>query len=237
MPRDCQHAATAMRSSRSCAPFVVMFRRRSRGLSPGRRSAASACRPRPRRPRPAADARAGAEASDERRGVTRRRLLDGALVADVLCELAHVVGHRVPALDREVHHDLRAERLGELGLARAAAGPDGVSSRAPRPRGPPGRMPRTTVPADVRRRAPGRAFSVSALDRDRLVADLGGVAAVPLLERRLDHVHRRAADEAADEEVDRPVVERLRVVRPAGARPCASRRRGRPSSSPRPGRA
>ena len=31
------------------------------------------------------------------------------------------------------------------------------------------------------------------------------------LERRLDHVHRRTADEAADEEVDRAVVERLRV--------------------------
>ena len=57
------------------------------------------------------------------------------------------------------------------------------------------------------------------------------------LERRLDEVHRGAADEAADEEVERAGRRAPAARRPAAARPCASRRRGRPSSSPRPGRA
>src|SRR5437763_961634 len=63
-----------------------------------------------------AHAGAAAEAADGRR---RRRLLFSQLphrpfVADVLGELAHVLGHRLPRLDREVHHDLRAERFRQL---------------------------------------------------------------------------------------------------------------------------
>ena len=38
-------------------------------------------------------------------------LVDRTLVADVLCELANVLRRRVLRLDREVGHDLRAERL------------------------------------------------------------------------------------------------------------------------------
>ena len=46
---------------------------------------------------------------------------------------------------------------------------------------------------------------------DRLIARSHGEAAVGALELRLDQVHRRAADEAADEEVHGPVVQLLRL--------------------------
>ena len=59
--------------------------------------------------------------------------------------------------------------------------------------------------------APDALRASSASIASDCVADRRGEAAVAPLERRLDHVHRRAADEAADEEVDGAVVERLRV--------------------------
>ena len=46
--------------------------------------------------------------------------------------------------------------------------------------------------------------------RERVLADLHGQRPVAAVDRRLDEVHRRRADEAADEEVDRPLVELLR---------------------------
>ena len=57
----------------------------------------------------------------------------------------------------------------------------------------------------------GRAASVSSAERE-LAGRRRRPRAPPFdaLERRLDEVHRRAADEAADEEVDRAVVELLR---------------------------
>ena len=43
----------------------------------------------------------------------RCRGLDGALLADVACQLTHVLGQRGRRVDREVRDDLRAERLTE----------------------------------------------------------------------------------------------------------------------------
>src|SRR5205823_1878597 len=69
------------------------------------------------------DARTRAEPADERCRIfsARCELRDGSLVPDVLRELAHVVGHRLLRLDREVRHDLGAKRLGQLDLAAEAA--------------------------------------------------------------------------------------------------------------------
>ena len=49
------------------------------------------------------------------------------------------------------------------------------------------------------------------VERDRVRAGRGDKVPVRAAEPRLDHVHRRRADEAADEEVDGPVVELLRI--------------------------
>ena len=98
--------------------------------------------------------------------------------------------------------------------------------------------PRITSRARVRRAAPGAVREQLRVERDPLVAEHGARARRRARSSaRLEQVHRRAADEAGDEQVDRAVVELLRARRPAAARPCASPRRGRPSSSPRPGRA
>ena len=74
-----------------------------------------------------------------------------------------------------------------------------------------GRIPSTTSRPSYPLSA-GRAATSSSAEREALAAEPRGVAAVVTLERRLDHVHGRAADEAADEEVHRPVVELLRGV-------------------------
>src|SRR5205814_7189277 len=62
---------------------------------------------------PVAQARARAEAADDHRlgRAARLDLLHGALVADVLRELTYVIRQCLPRVDREVDHDLRAERL------------------------------------------------------------------------------------------------------------------------------
>ena len=56
----------------------------------------------------------------------------------------------------------------------------------------------------------GRADSVSSPSAIRWLPATAVMPPLPRLERRLDEVHRRAADEAGDEEVQRPVVELLR---------------------------
>jgi hypothetical protein len=52
-------------------------------------------------------------------------------------------------------------------------------------------------------------FELLVAELDPLAAEQGRNGAVAPLQRRLDHVHRRAADETADEEIDGPVVELL----------------------------
>ena len=65
-------------------------------------------------------ARAGIETSDDHRAAAfdahdRRRL---AVIADVALEFLHVLGGRRLGVEREVHDDLRAERLDQLDLRR-----------------------------------------------------------------------------------------------------------------------
>ena len=92
--------------------------------------------------------------------------------------------------------------------SRLSAGVSGARATSSRSSG---RMPRTTAcPAYAWR--PGCAATVARSRLDRLRAGRGRRSRRRLpLERRLEHVHRRAADEPADEQVDRPVVERLRM--------------------------
>ena len=112
-------------------------------------------------------------------------------------------------VDLEVHHHLRAERLAKSHGSRETA----VGRRVGRERrvlevlGP---NPEDDVGADVRlERVTGRERLV--VERDRVRAGRGDEVPVRAAEPGLDHVHRRRADEAADEEVDGPVVELLRV--------------------------
>src|SRR5919204_6025771 len=58
-----------------------------------------------------------AEPADERRGLrTRARFVAShdAVVADVLGELPHLLGHGLSRIGRAVDHDLGTERLAEL---------------------------------------------------------------------------------------------------------------------------
>src|SRR5436190_1808995 len=136
------------------------------------------------------------------------RLLHGALVAHVLRELLDVFRQRRRSVHGEVRHDLRAESLGELHLpAQAAIGRDVFEeSRV-------FEIFRTNAQDDLL----ALIGAQSRLRRQKLLVDgeplasrLHGEAAVRLGECRFEHVHRRTTDEAADEEVDRAVVELLR---------------------------
>ncbi len=115
-------------------------------------------------------------------------------------------------LDREVHHDLRAERLAQLEPPDAGAGRPGRPEASAASSRSSGRMPEDHLLAGVgRERGP---VLERLLARARSSARRPCARATPFcrLDRRLEHVHRRAADEAADEEVDRAVVQRLRIV-------------------------
>ena len=72
-----------------------------------------------------------------------------------------------------------------------------------------GRIPRTTTRPSYALQLRTRGERL-VREREPLVADLDGEATVRLGERAFEHVHGRAADEAADEEVDGPVVQLLR---------------------------
>ena len=122
-------------------------------------------------------------------------------------------------LDREMHHDLRAESLGQFdgALRRLSAG---VSEPARRPRDPPGGC-RDHGFARVSGR-PGRAASFSAPSAIACVADASlrsrrsrrsSVASIMFI--------AGLADEPADEQVHGPVVERLRVGHLLQLAPCA----------------
>ena len=127
----------------------------------------------------------------------------------VLRELLRVLRLGGLRVDAEVHHDLGAECLAQL---------DG-SLQPPVGRSVRGELDVLDVlgpdaedhaPADVVLECRPRGERLL-VEVDALRAGDRGERAVRLLERRLEHVHRRRADEPADEEVDRLVVERLRV--------------------------
>ena len=158
------------------------------------------------------------------------------LRADVGRELLGVLGHRRRRGDRGSGRHVGAERLDAARRSTVMRRSAGASDTSAASSMSSGRMPSTTLrPSKPRSR--GRAATHLGRHRQAEVGELDGEAvAVGAAQRGVDQVHRRRADEAGDEEVDGVLVERLRACRPAGARPCASRPRGRPSSSPRSGR-
>ena len=125
------------------APFALPGRR-SRDPSRDRRNAARSCRPTTSTGSPSLTLRARAEPADEER--VRGSEPPSRSRADVARELLRLLGLGRPrALDGEVHHQLRAERLAELDRARAAAGRAACRARARRPRGARAGCPRITV--------------------------------------------------------------------------------------------
>ena len=134
------------------------------------------------------------------------------LRADVDGQLLDVVGHRRRRVDREVHDDVGAERLAELDRRRRCGAPAGASDTSDASSMSSGRMPSTIVRPSKPRR-PGRAARTSAGTGSRNPPS-------STTERRRrrrssvasSEVHRRRADEAGDEQVDRVLVQRLRGV-------------------------
>ena len=130
---------------------------------------------------------------------------------DVLGELLDVRRERGRRIDREVDHDLGAERLAQG--HRALEGPAVC------------RLAGELVVLEIL--GPDAEHDLAALVAPErrplaqsLLAELDLLRArhhlhrpVVALQRRLEHVHRRAADEAGDEEIDRMVVELLRIGR------------------------
>ena len=233
-PRRRDRTATAMRDDCSMAALRVSndvsrwcsFRsagRRSQGPSPGRRSAARSCRPRPRRARPRATCARGAEAADDQRcrrlrcrpRSARRRRCASSCVSSVsarACALGRVkcTISSEPSASRS--STVAAQRGGRPARRRRARPPRGARAGCRgSPVGPRSRASAGCV-GEARRVELERLLAAERR-RDRLPFCAG--------DRRLEHVHRGRADEAADEEVDRPVVERPAGRRPAGARPCA----------------
>ena len=195
----------------SCRSLSSVSRRRCRDPSRDRRSAATLVSTATSIASPSWHARARAEAADDqsRRPVVRlgpRR----PLVADVLGQLADVLGRR-PAARRPRSapsiSEPSASRSTTCPCRRRSPGISGASAASSRSSG---RMPRTTVAPDVgrERRARRRGARRRAQRAGRRAT--ASTVAVGALERGLDHVHRRAADEAGDEQVDRAVVELLR---------------------------
>ena len=204
--------------------------------SPGRRSAARACRRRPRSARPCA--RASGRRSGRRSSSARPpwRSLEpvGAGV-----RLRARASRRSPPARASIE---KCTMISEPSASRSSTSPvqAAVAGRVGRERGVLEVLrPDAEDDASGRRSpsAPGAPTSVSSPSAMRSLPATAREARRRALERRLEHVHRRAADEAADEEVDRAGRRAPAARRPAAARPCASRRRGRPSSSPRSGRA
>ncbi len=167
---------------------------------------------------PARRLRPRADAADERGlALGCGLLLD--LLAEVLGELADVLRQRRLRIDRDVGDDLRAQRLGQLdGSPQTAVGGRLASERGVLDvLGP---EPEDHVLAFVGAQGGPRAEGFS-VERETLVAELDRQAPVVASEAGLEHVHGRAADEAADEEVDGPVVQSPAAAPPAGARPSA----------------
>src|SRR5581483_7783831 len=154
---------------------------------------------------PLDDPRPRAETADERRRhrlPTVGELTDDAVVPDVLCELAHVLGDGLARGDGEVDEHLRPERFAQLDLPREAR-----TAAVPRDGGvleilrPDAEHDWTAVVGGKGRMR---------VELEARVAEDGGHATAMPLDARLEHVHRGAPDEACDEEVEGPVVQLLR---------------------------
>jgi hypothetical protein len=134
--------------------------------------------------------------------------LNFALLPDVARQLAHVLGQRRRSIDLEVRDDLRAQRLAEHD--------DTLDVPVLRNIGLQARVleafrtdPQDDLTADVALDA-GALLDDLVSERDRLAPDKSDERVAPALDGRLDQVHRRRADESADEEIDRPLVQLLR---------------------------
>src|SRR5262249_50237513 len=129
---------------------------------------------------------------------------------DVAGDLAHLLGQDGLGCHREVHEHLRAERLHRPHLA-AQARPSsvGAEGRVADVLGADAEADRAACVARERR-ALARHLR---RDDELLRADERHEIAVARIEPSLDEVHRRAADEAPDEEVRRVVVDVLGMAR------------------------
>ena len=155
------------------------------------------------------DPRARPEAADHD-GLVRalcRRGLHGTLLAHVARELAHVLGEGGWSSDGEVRDDLRSERLaqhydsahalilGRLGLERRVL-------EVLRPHAD------DDLASDVALER-GSSCQRVVSQGQRVLAQLNREAAVAPLDAGFDQVHRGGADEAADEEIHRSLVQLL----------------------------
>jgi hypothetical protein len=138
---------------------------------------------------------------------TDPRCSDHAIVADVLGQLADLLGDRCARPDRKVHQHLRAERFAQLGPA-AQAGLGAVADQG---------CVVHCLGADAEHdlatlmRVKGRICGERLLAQ--FDADLArGDPCRPVFAhyRGLEHVHRGAADEPGDEHVPGPVIQLLR---------------------------
>ena len=149
------------------------------------------------------------EAADQGRLLFRARLLQprDPNFAHVRRQLLDFLRQRRWRVDLEVHHQLRAERLGQLHFPAQALALGHVAREA-------------RILEVLRADAEHDLFFLEALqggprcehvvvEGDPLVAEHGGQRPIAPLERGLDQVHRRAPDEAADEDVQRVVVQLL----------------------------
>ena len=182
------------RPQRTRAPPRVTHRG-SRGPSPDRRSAARRRSTQTSTTSPCGCRRPRAEPPDERRRPPVRppTAARRPVVADVLGELAHLLGHCLARGDREVDEHLRPERLAQLDTAARRAG-SRRSRRAASSRSS-GRMPTHDRAAVVRGEAADARRARGASSPRTTTMPLAAA-----LDPRLEHVHRRAADEAGDEE-------------------------------------
>ncbi len=125
---------------------------------------------------------------------------------DVAGDLAYLLGEHRLGRDLEVDEELGAERLGRADGAAEAHTAVAV------------RLAQVLRPDSEADRAPGVGAQPRTLgdrlggDRQLLLTDLDGETAAALGELRLHEVHRRAADEARDEEVRGPVEDHLRIA-------------------------
>src|SRR4051794_31374982 len=153
--------------------------------------------------------RARAEPGDERGSAhVFDELVELGWVLDVLCELLSLPRQRPGPIDLEMNEDVRAERLAQADDTGESPPPVGAGRRfleALRPHAEDHGSPQP--PAD--RCLVG---SLRRVEHDLVRADTDGIPAVCASELTLDQVHGRAAHEAGDEQVARPVVDLLCTV-------------------------
>ena len=191
-----------------CHALPSVGGRRSRDRSRDRRNAAPWCRRRPPPSSPSCTRECGSKRATivvSSPSSARRP----SLLAEVLRQLADVFGDGGARVGRRGGRRSPIPALPEARPCHAAGGRPGRRSRARRPRDSPGGCRATTSRPSYSRQLRPRLERMR-VERQRLVAGDDAQVAVLPLEPRLEHVHRRAADEAGDEQVDRVVVQLLR---------------------------